>query len=212
MVVSNFESKNVGIVSIGLKENQAVRISKSKALAALLAYALLEFARLPVTAQTPQIANPAALGLADLFRQLREVGNAMKQYGSSHDHYPRSTEEIDECLRSLYKSVSMSDVSSAETPRSDGQYRVFHNFAMGVDPSYKSIPIVNGLPQVPDSYVGPGAFIVIMTDGDDECVGWATSDNGRPLKMEQAGSPVYFSHKIKSKESGVGDESSRTER
>ncbi len=191
-----------------------MRKSRPMAFAVLLTYGLLALTQCSALAQPQQIANPAALGLADLFRQLREVGTAMKNYGNSHDHYPRSTQEIDECLQSLYKSVSMSDVSSTDTPKSDGQYRIFHNFAMGVDPSFKSIPTVNGIPQVPDSYVGPGGFIVIMTDGDDECVGWASSDNGRPLKMEQAGSPVYFSHKIKAKGSGVGEDSSsaRTDR
>ncbi|MBX9688711.1 MAG: hypothetical protein K2X27_18530 [Candidatus Obscuribacterales bacterium] len=181
-----------------------MRITKPSTLAATLLLALLTFPQAPADAQPQQIANPAALGMADLFRQLREVGTAMKQYGASHDHFPRSTQEIDECLQSLHKSVTMSDASSTETPKSEGQYRVFHNFAMGVDPSFKSVPIVNNVPQVPDSYVAPGCAIIIMTDGDDECVGWAASDNGRPLKMEQAGSPVYFSHKIKAKEPSTG--------
>lgn len=177
---------------------------KTTTFAAILLLAILAFPQAPAAAQGQQMANPAALGMADLFRQMREVGAAMEKYGKNHDHYPRSPQEIDECLQSLYKSVSMTDPASTDFPSSQGQYRVFHNLAMGVDPSYKSIPVVNGLPQVPDSYVGPGGTIVIMTDGDDECVGWAAGDNGRPLKMEQAGSPVYFSHKIKPKEATTG--------
>lgn len=138
-------------------------------------------------------------GQSDLIRQLKDTESAMKEYADSHDHFPNCQSESDDCLKMLFKKVAMSDPDVSIYPQSNGAYRTYYQFAIGVDPSYKSIPIVNGIPQVPASYVAPGSTIVIMTDGDDECVGWAASASGQPLVITPSAGPIYFQIKIKPK-------------
>ena len=156
----------------------------------------------------PQSANAQVnigAGQSDLIRQLKDVEAAMRDYSTTHDHFPNCQSESDECLRMLYKRVALSDADSTVFPQSNGAYRCYFQFAIGVDPSYKSIPIVNGVPQIPASYVAPGGKIVIMTDGDDECVAWASSASGQPLVITPNSGPIYFQLKIKPKSDTAPD-------
>lgn len=139
-----------------------------------------------------------ALPLSDLPRQLRESGRLIREYSKKHDHFPASTSEMDELLLDLYKNVSMTAPDSRVQVKSDGRYRNFYNFSMGVDPAFKSIPLVNGVPQINSLPNFPAGHIVIMTDGQDECVGWAAGEDGRP--MMQNDSPVFFYETIATKE------------
>ena len=157
--------------------------------------ALALFAPMAATAQG------IALGQADLIRQLRETGSFMKEYASTHDHYPNSPDEMDSCLKSLYKRVSMTEPDSRLQVQQNSQYRTFYQFAIGIDPSYKSIPIINGIPKIPDSFVAPASMIVIMTDGQDEVVGWAAGVDGKPIAgLDGQSGAMHFYNKIEPKD------------
>lgn len=152
-----------------------------------------------VQAAPPAISQDLGAGQAELIRQLRETGTAMKEYASKHDHFPNGPEESDQCLKMLFKRVSMSEPDSTLVPKSNGAFRTYYQFAIGIDPSYKSIPLINGIPKIPDNYVAPGSSIVIMTDGADDCVGWAAGTDGRPLTVQAGTGPLYFEAKIEPK-------------
>lgn len=149
----------------------------------------------------PGYAQGIALGQADLVRQLRETGSLMKEYAATHDHYPNSPEEMDSCMKMLYSKISLSSPDSTVQVVPNGRYRTYYQFAIGIDPSYKSIPIVNGVPQVDSSMTMPASTIVMMTDGQDEIVGWAAGVDGRPIVMEQGKGPMHFYNKIEPKDS-----------
>ena len=181
-------------------------ISKSSKFYSALALALLIANALPALAQDLGQAQAQALGqaigLADLSRQLREAGQLMDDYAKKHEHFPNSISEFDELLRQLYKKTSMTDPDSTVQVQSNGKFRTFYQFAICVDPSYKSIPVVNGVAKIPDYYTAPGpGMIVITTDGDDGCVGWISGTDNKPL-TSSGPNPLYFEAAIPKKDEG----------
>ncbi|MBX9567554.1 MAG: hypothetical protein K2X77_01610 [Candidatus Obscuribacterales bacterium] len=149
---------------------------------------------------SPAFSQGIALGQSDLMRQLRETGTIMKEYASTHDHYPNTTDEMDNCLKMLYTKVSMTTPDSTVQVQQNGRYRTFYQFAIGIDPSYKSTPIVNGIPQPDQSLSMPASTIVLMTDGQDEIVGWAAGIDGKPMVPDQGKGPIHFYNKIEPKD------------
>lgn len=162
---------------------------------AIAAFSVLAFSS---SSQESVIAQGIALGQSDLIRQLRDTGAAMKEYAKTHDHFPNTESEYDDCLRMLFKKVSLTAADTTVVPKSVGRFRCYYQFAIGVDPSFKSVPIVNGVPQIPDNYNAPASTVVIMTDGNDDCVGWVAGNDGRPVVME--GGPIFFDAQIKPKD------------
>jgi hypothetical protein len=134
---------------------------------------------------------------AEVARAMRESSSAMKDYASSHDHFPSNNDEFDDCLKMLYKRVSLTDPDSTLSVQSDGKYRTWYQFAITMDSSYKGIPIVNGVAKVPDGFTGPPGKIVIMSDGADHCVGWAAGPDGKPVT--ENGNAIYFEQSIPKK-------------
>lgn len=171
------------------------RISKMNTALACLGLFAASLSGLPSYCQ-----SGVDLGQGDLIRQLREAGNVMKEYGSNHDHYPNTTDEMDSCLKNLYSKVNMTDPDTTVQVSSNGKYRTFYQFAMAIDPSYKSVPIINGVPQVPSSMNMPANTIVIMSDGADEIAGWAAGIDGKPISVDQGKGPMYFYNKLTTKE------------
>lgn len=148
----------------------------------------------------PAYTQGIALGQADLIRQLRETGTTLKEYAEKHDHYPNNTEEMDDLLKLLYSRISLTSPDSTVQVAQNGRYRTFYQFAIGIDPSYKSTPIVNNVPQVSPSLVMPASSIVLMTDGQDEIVAWAAGVDGRPIELEQGKGPMHYYNKIEPKD------------
>lgn len=148
---------------------------------------------------SPAFSQGIALGQSDLMRQLRETGTIMKEYASTHDHYPNTTDEMDNCLKMLYTKVSMTTPDSTVQVQQNGRYRTFYQFAIGIDPSYKSTPIVNGIPQPDQSLSMPASTIVLMTDGQDEIVGWAAGIDGSPWFRTRAKVPYIFTIRLSRK-------------
>lgn len=178
-------------------------ISKSLSACAALVLAL-GFSSHPSSAQTEaefgQALAGQAMAQADLIRQLRETGQVMQDYAKTHDHFPNTTAEFDDCLKSLYKKVGMTDPNSTAQVQPNGKYRTFYHFAIGVDSSYKSIPIINGVAKLPDYFTAPGpGMIVITTDGDDGCVGWISGPDNKPL-ASSGQNPLYFEASIPRKD------------
>lgn len=141
----------------------------------------------------------------DLVRQLKDTGALIREYASKHDHFPSSVSEIDEFLMQAYKQVNLTVPDSRVQIASNGKYRTFYQFAMAVDPSFKGIPIVNGVPKVPESYVAPASTIVLLSDGQDEMVAWAASETGKPASQD-GNSPLFVYEQIEKKEPGNSSE------
>lgn len=140
-----------------------------------------------------------AAAQADSIRQLRETGQYFREYAKKHDHFPNSTSEMDDSLQALFKKISMVSSDSRVTISSNGKYRTYFQFNIAVDPSWKTIPIVNNIPQMPSNFLGPLNGIVIMTDGNDEVVCLAT-DGGGNLLTSDGNNPLYEYVTIEPKE------------
>jgi hypothetical protein len=140
----------------------------------------------PVSAQFAQV---------DMIRQLRETQAIMRQYAQTHDHFPSSTSELDEVLSNLANNVSPTKPESTATIQSTGPYRSFGNFVASVD--YSNVPMVNGIPQVQGYINAPVNKVVVGSNGSDQCWGWISNVDGKPLTLDNG--PAYFVETIKNK-------------
>lgn len=137
---------------------------------------------------------------AEMTRQLRDAKDTIKEYASSHDHFPNGTQEIDEVLKLLHKRVTMKDADSTVQVQQSGKWRTFYQFAGAVDDTYKGIPEVNGVAKIPDYFVAPPNMIVFMSDGTGHCAGYVSGADGKPYLVD--GSPIYFEQTIPQKQAG----------
>lgn len=173
---------------------------KSKLPALIATVLLVAGTAMPVLAQASLDPNVNAAIQAQQIRQLqektrkqlREAELAMKAYAETHDHFPSNLQEFDECLMKLVRLSDPADIST------NGRYRTLKPYAIAVDSSFVGIPVINGTPKVPDNYSGPPSTIVILTDGDKQCVGWAAGENGKPVVLEEG--PIYFVAEIADKD------------
>lgn len=189
-------------------------VFKSKLLSHMLLTALIASGF--VTAFTPnqclaQLPQMAVAGQADMIRQLKETGSYFKEWGRKHDHFPNNVNEMDEALQALYKRINLTEVDTRVQVASNGKYRTFYQFNIAVDPSWKTIPIVNGIPQMPSGFTGPAFGIVILTDGSDEVVCLATDGGGNVITADGA-NPYYQYEKIEPKDSSPSSNSNSSAR
>jgi hypothetical protein len=138
---------------------------------------------------------------AEAMRNMREIGAIMKEYASTHDHFPNTADESDSLLKLLYKKINMTDPDTTMYVKPEGKYRTFYHYAIAEDDSYKSIPVVNGIAKIPDSFSGPPGMMIIMTDGHDHCIGWAAGQNGKPITVGD--NAVYFEQTIQKKDAST---------
>ncbi len=136
--------------------------------------------------------------ITDAQRQLRECSVEVREFGRKNGHFPLMGNEQDDFLKTLYSKISMGSADTRVLVKQDGKYRTFYHFAIAQDPSFQSVPIVNGIPQIPATMTGPANSIVILTDGVDDCVGFATNEDGKPISGD--GGVLYFSEVLEKKE------------
>lgn len=124
-------------------------------------------------------------------QQLKVAEKVMQAYAATHDRFPGNISEFDDCLRQLvaHGNLNESDIQTR------GKFRTAQPFAICVDPSFVSVPIINGVPKVPENFCGLPSTVVIMTDGDKNCVGWVAGADGKPVAISDKG-PAYFSSTI----------------
>lgn len=120
-------------------------------------------------------------------REMQEAQSIVNAYAQSHDHFPSNIAEFDDLLKQLVGSgLEQSEIQSS------GKYRMARNYAIAVDPSFLSIPEVNGVAKVPDYFCGVPNTIVIHTDGAKNMVCWVAGVDGKPAVLDGK-NPAYFS-------------------
>ena len=122
---------------------------------------------------------------AQMERNLAAAESRLKVYMDNHDHFPSNVSEFDECLSQIAGSTNNSSEIAT-----NGKYRTLGLYAIAVDSSLAGIPVVNGKPIVPNHISGPANTIVLLSDGDRNCVGWIAGTDGRPVTNGDA--PIYF--------------------
>jgi hypothetical protein len=147
-----------------------------------------------------------AIGQTDMIRQAREVDRYLNEYGKTHDHFPQGTTEFDDVLKSCYKRVGNSAADATVVPQSTGKYRTYYNLAIAVDPSFMSVPVVNGQPQLFDSWNGPPGSVIIVTDGAKNAACWVAGGDGKPaVDPGNTTAYLFFRQTIQPKSSAAPD-------
>ncbi|MFN8554027.1 MAG: hypothetical protein U0103_21335 [Candidatus Obscuribacterales bacterium] len=60
-------------------------------------------------------------------------------------------------------------------------FRTYYQFAIAVDPSIRSLPIINGQYKPPNSWVAPTHTVVIFSDGQNQFAAWVAGQDGKPI-------------------------------
>lgn len=134
-----------------------------------------------------------ALGQQDLIRQVREAAAAMRQYRLTHDHFPQLQPELDDALMTVFKRVSLTPGDTTIVPQSRNTYRTYYQFAIAMDPSIRSLPLVNGqVVKFPDSWNAPAGSIVLLSDGQNQFAAWAAGQYGTPINDPTTNIPLII--------------------
>ncbi len=133
------------------------------------------------------------MGQQDLIRQVREAAAAMRQYRLTHDHFPQLQPELDDTLMTVFKRVSMTPGNTTIVPQSRNNYRIYYQFAIAMDPSIRSLPLVNGqVVKFPNSWNAPAGSIVLLSDGQNQFVAWAAGQDGTPISDPTTNIPLII--------------------
>lgn len=130
---------------------------------------------LPCQAQSP------LLGEAELIRELNLAAGAMRTYRKTHDTFPALQPDLDDALKAMFKAVSFTPANTAIVPQSLGNFRTYYQFAIAVDPSIRSLPIINGQYKPPSSWNAPAHTIVVFSDGQNQFAAWVAGQDGKPI-------------------------------
>ncbi|MBI2810957.1 MAG: hypothetical protein HYX67_09035 [Candidatus Melainabacteria bacterium] len=99
---------------------------------------------LPCQAQSP------LLGDEELIRELNLAAGAMRTYRKTHENFPQLQPDLDEALTAMFKAVSFTPANTEIVPQSRGIFRTYYQFAIAMDPSIRSLPVINGQYKPPD--------------------------------------------------------------
>ncbi|CAN5393623.1 hypothetical protein BH10CYA1_BH10CYA1_47660 [soil metagenome] len=130
---------------------------------------------LPCQAQSP------LLGAGELIRELNLAAGAMRTYRKTHENFPALQPDLDDALRAMFKAVSFTPADTAIVPQSLGNFRTYYQFAIAMDPSIRSLPVINGQYKPPNSWHAPANTIVIFSDGQNQFAAWVAGQDGKPI-------------------------------
>jgi hypothetical protein len=121
------------------------------------------------------------LGQEELIRQLNLAAGAMRTYRKTHESFPQLQPDLDDSLKAMFKAVSFTPANTEVVPQGRGIFRTYYQFAIAVDPSIRSLPIINGQYKPPDSWVAPPHTVVVFSDGQNQFAAWVAGDDGKPI-------------------------------
>ncbi|MBS1954261.1 MAG: hypothetical protein JST89_08745 [Cyanobacteria bacterium SZAS-4] len=130
---------------------------------------------------TPCQAQSPLLGDEELIRQLNLAAGAMRTYRKTHANFPQLQPDLDDALKSMFKAVSFTPANTEIVPQGRGIYRTYYQFAIAVDPSIRSLPIINGQYKPPNTWNAPPRTIVVYSDGQNQFAAWVAGSDGKPI-------------------------------
>jgi len=128
-----------------------------------------------------QVSDGLLGGDEELIRQLNLAAGAMRSYRNTHERFPQLQPELDDALHAMFKAVSFTPANTEIVPQSRGIFRTYYQFAIAVDPSIRSLPIINGQYKPPNSWVAPTHTVVIFSDGQNQFAAWVAGQDGKPI-------------------------------
>lgn len=128
-----------------------------------------------------QVSDGLLGGDEELIRQLNLAAGAMRSYRKTHERFPQLQPELDDALHAMFKAVSFTPANTEIVPQSRGIFRTYYQFAIAVDPSIRSLPIINGQYKPPNSWVAPTHTVVIFSDGQNQFAAWVAGQDGKPI-------------------------------
>ncbi len=120
-------------------------------------------------------------GQEELIRQLNLAAGAMRTYRQTHERFPQLQPELDDALHAMFKAVSFTPANTEIVPQSQGIFRTYYQFAIAVDPSIRSLPVINGQYKPPANWVAPANTVVIFSDGNNQFAAWVAGQDGKPI-------------------------------
>lgn len=129
----------------------------------------------------PCQAQVSSFGDEELIRQLNLAAGAMRTYRKTHDRFPQLQPELDDALHAMFKAVSFTPANTEIVVQSNGIFRTFYQFAIAVDPSIRSLPIINGQYKPPSNWVAPVHTVVVFSDGQNQFAAWVAGIDGKPI-------------------------------
>lgn len=129
----------------------------------------------PCQAQSP------LLGDQELIRELNLAAGAVRTYRKTHANFPQLQPDLDDALKAMFKAVSFTAANTEIVPQSRGVYRTYYQFAIAVDPSIRSLPIINGQYKPPNTWNAPPHTIVVYSDGQNQFAAWVAGLDGKPI-------------------------------
>jgi len=129
----------------------------------------------------PCQAQSALLGDEELIRELNLAAGAMRTYRKNHETFPQLQPDLDDALRAMFKAVSFTPANTEIVPQGRGIFRTYYQFAIAVDPSIRSLPIINGQYKPPNNWVAPPHTIVVFSDGQNQFAAWVAGQDGKPI-------------------------------
>lgn len=129
----------------------------------------------PCQAQSP------LLGDEELIRELNLAAGAMRTYRKTHASFPQLQPDLDEALKAMFKAVSFTPANTEIVPQGRGIYRTYYQFAIAMDPSIRSLPVINGQYKPPNTWNAPPRTIVVYSDGQNQFAAWVAGLDGKPI-------------------------------
>jgi len=130
---------------------------------------------------SPCQAQSSLFGDEELIRQLNLAAGAMRTYRKNHDTFPQLQPDLDDALHAMFKAVSFTPANTEIVPQGRGIFRTYYQFAIAVDPSIRSLPIINGQYKPPSNWSAPPHTIVILTDAQNQFAAWVAGADGKPI-------------------------------
>jgi hypothetical protein len=168
----------------------------------LAAVTVITFGLMPPATQA-QLNGGMGLGQQDLIRQVQQTAAFLRYYRLTHSQFPKQIPEIDDLLLNAYKTVGMSQPDSRIIPQSKSVFRTYYQFAYACDPTIRGIPIINGQSRLDKAWSGAWICdpntIVILTDGANQFIVWATATNLKPIEDPNTGYPMVIHETVETK-------------